>query len=335
MRARVGWVLLCVGVLACSRSRTEGTAATGETSTTGAPTHDAAPSPSATASSRIEDGVAPVAALSDPRFVDAAPKGGRSLGHTSVVFKVELANGAKAVFKPSTRRGPRRYKGEIAAYRLGVALGLGANVPKAYFRTFEAQALGNVLAAPALELHEKESIVEGGRVKGAIMPWIDDLDFVDLEKEPLLSAWKGWLKKGGVIPEEKKRMAAEIAAMICFDWLGANWDRWSGGNVGTSKSGGQLLFVDNDGAFFEVPPKDGLERTKKLLLAIDRFPRALVEKIRALDEAKLAEIVGEESKFVPLLSPKAFAGVIERKRELVAMIDAKTADGGDDPLFFP
>ena len=49
--------------------------------------------------------------------------------------------------------------------------------------------LAGVLAAPALELHEKESIVEGGRVKGAIMPWIDDLDFGALEKEPLLSAW--------------------------------------------------------------------------------------------------------------------------------------------------
>jgi hypothetical protein len=68
---------------------------------------------------------------------------------------------------------------------------------------------------------------------------------------------------------------------------------------------------------------------------MDRFPRALVEKIRALDEAKLAEIVGEESKFVPLLSAKAFAGVIERKKELVAMIEAKASDGGNETLFFP
>lgn len=328
---RFTWLVLFASLLACKAPHTERT--TGETSTTGASTRDAAPSPASASSTN--DAPAPVAVTSDPRFVDAPPKGGRSLGHTSVVFKVELANGAKAVFKPSTRRGSRRYKGEIAAYRLGVALGLGENVPKAYFRTFEAQALANVLAAPALELHEKESIIEGGRVRGAIMPWIDDLDFIALEKEPLLSEWKAWMKKDAVVPEDKKRLAADTSAMICFDWLTANWDRWSGGNVGWSKNGRHLLFVDNDGAFFEVPPKDGLERTKKLLLAMDRFPRALVEKIRALDEATLAEIVGEESKFVPLLSPKVFAGVIERKKELVAIVDAKISDGGGDALFFP
>lgn len=330
MRAALVVLTALLGVSCRSRGDNPPEASTGLPAPAegGTPVNDAVPVASTSSVS------APVPAPTLD-FVNAAPKGGRSLGHTSVVFKVELANGAKVVFKPSTRRGPRRYKGEIAAYRLGVALGLGENVPKAYFRTFEAQALANVLAAPALELHEKESIVEGGRVKGAVMPWIDDLDFIALEKEPLLSEWKGWLKKDVVVPEDKKRLAADTSAMICFDWLTANWDRWSGGNVGISKNGGQLLFVDNDGAFFEAPPKDGLERTKKLLLAMDRFPRALMRRIRALDEAKLAEMLGEESKFVPLLSAKAFAGVIERKKELVAIVDAKLADGGDETSFFP
>ena len=44
--------------------------------------------------------------------------------------------------------------------------------------------------------------------------------------------------------------------------------------------------------------------------------------------------LGEGEKRRNLLSERAIAGVLERKRALLEIIDAKAADGGDDATFF-
>lgn len=321
---------------ACSRASPSPPSSTSATSAAPAST----PAPGSSIDAATGDGPlgasrAEGASIDDPTYTTPSPRGGKSLGHTSVVFKIELSNGKKSVFKPSSRRGPRRYKGEIAAYRLGLALGL-SNVPRAFFRTFDAKELGAVLGEPAAELHAREVIVENGRVKGAILPWIDGLDFLPLEKDPWWSRWRAWLKRGEGVPEDQKELAADASAMVCFDWITGNWDRWSGGNVGFDKEKNRLLFVDNDGAFFDAPPKDGLERTKRLLDAIDRFPRAFVGRLRALAGGKLAAAIGDEREGAPLLSAKAIAGAEQRLAELVKTIDAKIASAGEaETLFFP
>ena len=271
-------------------------------------------------------------------FLTGLPRVARSIGHTSVVFKVELTGGKKAVFKPAARRGPVRYKGEIAARRLGVALGI-PNVPRAFFRAMDAKAMADAAGAgtpPTAELFTKEAIVTGGVVKGALLPWIDGLDFLPLEREPLASQWKGWLKKGGAIPDDQQDLARQVSTLVAFDFVTGNWDRWSGGNVGLDKASGTLLFIDNDGAFFDAPPTEALQKNKRLVEGVDRFSRSFITRMRALDDAALSRAIGEESPGVPLLSAKALAGVLHRRTQLLQIIDAKIADGGDDALLsFP
>lgn len=334
-------LLVAIALAACDRTkvaeRAETTAVTSSASTAPKMTAPGDAAPEAAASVDPVDASIDVASppADDPSYVDPAPRAGKSLGHTSVVFRVDLANGKRAVFKPSSRRGPRRYKGEIAAYRLGVALGL-TNVPRAYFRVFDAEALAKALAEPAAELYARESIVDGGRVKGAIMPWIDGLQFLPLESEPWRSRWKAWLRRGEAIPDAERGLAADASTLVCFDWMTGNWDRWSGANVGFDEAKHRLLFVDNDGAFYEAPPKDGLARTKRLLDGIDRFSRAFVAHVRALDDARLAAALGDERPGAPLLSKRALAGVTERRAELVRVIDAKIAAIGEaEALAFP
>lgn len=261
-------------------------------------------------------------------FLSGIPKSAKSIGHTSVVFKVELSTGKKAVFKPASRRGPLRYKGEIAARRLALAFGI-PNVPPAYFRTFELKTLAGAA-------HADEVIAPAGITKGALIPWLDHLDFIALEQAPLSLEWKQWLRRGASIPDDQRRLASQISTLVAFDFVTANWDRWSGGNVGIDKSTGTLLYIDNDGAFFEVPPLEGLQRNKRLLEGIDRFSKSFVEKLRALDDDALGRAIGEESPGVPLLSAKAMAGVVQRRKTALAIIDAKTGDGGEDAtLAFP
>lgn len=258
-------------------------------------------------------------AFDEAAFASAVPTSARSIGHTSVVLKLELSNGKKAAFKPASRRGPVRYKGEIAAHRLARALGL-PNVPPALFRTLEAALLAGAKDAGEL-------IVKDGAVKGALIPWIDGLAFLSLERAPLSGEWKQWLKKDGVLPDGQRELARQISDLVAFDFVTGNWDRWSGGNVGIDERSGTLLFIDNDGAFFEVPPQGGLKRNETLLEGVGKLSRGLVSKLRALDEPALARALGEESPGVPLLSAKALAGVAQRRRQLLEIVDAKLAAG--------
>jgi hypothetical protein len=248
------------------------------------------------------------------------------VGHTSVVFKLSLDGGATCVYKPRSHRGPLRYKGEVAAYRLAVALGL-PNVPRATIRTFDAAKLRAAVApSGAANLFDREVIVEGKTSIGALIPWIDALELVPLETEPWWSRWRGWLKKGAPIPDDQRKLAAEISTMIAFDYVTANFDRWSGGNVGRDKTTGTLLFVDNDGAFYEVPHQAPLERQLGLLRGVERFSKSFVKALEGLDRDKLREAIGEEAPGVPLLSDKVLTATDERRKKVLAEIGEDERD---------
>ncbi len=325
------------------------------------------PAPSAeppAAASAVQEPVAPgvvpvsrfdaAAVPSDPDDDDAygaAPKSAKSIGHTSVVFKLELTNGKRAAFKPVSKRGASRYRGEIAARNLGVALGL-PNVPRAFFRVYPANELRTALGekTPGRALFDEEAVVEDGKVRGALVPWIDPLDFLPMEEEPWWSRWRFWLRSGapivtdlhlqlgpdGWIGVEAGSVARDTSNLVVFDWLTANFDRWSGGNVGWDRLRKRLLYLDNDGAFLERPPREALEKTRHLLTGIDRFSRLLVTKIRAMTEESLARVLGEEAPGTPFVGAKAVEGIVQRRKELLSIIDEKIAKNGEkETLYFP
>jgi hypothetical protein len=282
---------------------------------------EAAAAPIVDAAVEAEAAAAP---SDDDAYLSAAPRGGRSIGHTSVVFKIELANGKKCAYKPASRRGPRRYRGEVAARRLALLYGL-PNVPPAMIRTFRDAELRPVLP----EIYANEALVDPkGIVHGALMPWLDKLEFLPLESD---LRWKTWLKRDAEIAEDQRAIAADTSTMIAFDFITGNWDRWSGGNVGIDRASNRVLFIDNDGAFFEVVPKDSLVRSRRLLAECDRFSKSFVAAVREKDDAAIAEALGEETQGSPLISEKAFAGVSERRAELLRIWDEK----GEAALYFP
>ena len=316
-RRRKGWLAagVALGLAACGRGGTTGTDAS-----TGTPSASTTASTSASVDAGSEADAA-VALDANAPFLGGVPTSAKSIGHTSIVFKIELSTGAKAAWKPASRRGPVRYKGEVAAYRLARLLEI-PNVPRAFFRTFEASTLAAAKGAD-------EMIVKDGVVKGALIPWIPDLGFLALEQAPLSGEWKQWLRKGSTIPDDKRALAAQISTLVAFDYITGNWDRWSGGNVGLDKATGTLLYIDNDGAFFEVAPQDGLQRNKKLLAGIDKFSFGLVTQLRLVDEAAITRAIGEESPGVPLLSQKALAGVLQRRTELLDTVNARLKANGE------
>jgi hypothetical protein len=265
-------------------------------------------------------------------YATARPTWGKSIGHTSVVFKLKLEGGAEAAYKPRSRRGKNRYRGEVAAYRLGRALGI-SSVPPALPRSFPTSELRAALGDPtsgAGKLFADEAIAdEGGDVRGAIIPWIKDLKFLSLEADPARSEWRAWLGASGSIPDDKRERAKEISTMLVFDYLTGNWDRWSGGNVGTDDSGA-VLYIDNDGAFFDPPPAEPLAKQRALVQADSRFSKSFMKALRALEPEVAKSVMGEDRPGEPLLSAKILAGLEQRRKDVLGIVDAKISKEGED-----
>jgi hypothetical protein len=263
-----------------------------------------------------------------------SPLSARSVGHTSYVLKLAFPDGTKAVFKPRSKLplGDHRYRGEIAAYRLATALGLD-QVPPASPCSFDAVALRAIV--PDLDAHVL--VDPDGRVRGALMPWIDGYRVLPLETKEWRARWEPWLFDArAAVPADERALAASISTMVVFDYVTANWDRWSGGNVAEDGPAGKVLFVDNDGAFYEWPGPAAIAAQLATVKRLARFSRAFAATLRATDEATLRRVLGEESPGAPLLPDRALAGVEERRRNAVAAIDARVeAAGAEATLAFP
>jgi hypothetical protein len=251
----------------------------------------------------------------------------KSIGHTSVVFKIELESNEKMAWKPSSKRGKERWRGEIAAAKLGRALRI-PNVPPACMRTFTMKELAPLLPKGALD----EVIAnEDGSINGAEIPWIEGLQFLPIEKEPLRTDWKHWLGDGG-IPPEKGNLAAQLSTLVVFDAISGNWDRYSGANIGLDATGRWVLFIDNDAAFMEGAPPKELAANLARLEATQHFSRSLVGSLRTID---VARAFGRLPGGAPLLPEAIVKTVRERIANILKVIDAKIAAGSDgDVLSF-
>jgi hypothetical protein len=266
------------------------------------------------------------------------PVAAKSIGHTSFVLKVTLAGGAVGAFKPRSKRplGDRRYRGEIAAYRLATALGL-SRVPRAVPRSFDATALRDACttAPGSAEQFDREALVDAdGTIRGAFIDWIDDYHALPLEDAAWRARWDPWVfDPAARIAAADRPLASAISTLIAFDYLTANWDRWSGGNVARAGAAVDILYVDNDGAFYERPPPESLERQLALLRGVVRFSRRFVDALRALDRPKLVEAFGEERPGEPLLGDAVVAAVEERRRTILQVVDDRLARSGARATF--
>lgn len=328
-------VAACV-IVACDRKPQPPPPSTFEASAASASV-DASPSKVGAGSHPAEDASAPLAWPVDCSDTTSTPQRGKSVGHTSVVFKIELSNGRRVAWKPNAKKVKHRYKGEIAAYRLARALGIERHVLPACARVFDRAAAKSVLTADAQRLLEDEAIVEDGeKVYGATIMWLDGLEFYELEKDPLRSDVRTWLTAGKTIPEAKVALAKAVSTLIAFDFISGNWDRYSGANVGKDKRDDTLLFIDNDAAFMEQPPRDALARNKAMLEGTDRFSRSFVTSLRGVvdSEDRLERIFGDEAASRPLLSKTVLKMVAERGKDLLAILDAKVEKKTEAETFY-
>lgn len=333
MRARLLFALL---IAACSQKTPAGASDAGSP-----PPSVPSTVASADAGSSATAPPAPKASVVPGRSLDECfegdVRGGKSIGHTSTVFKLELADGKKVAWKPNAKKVRGRYKGEVAAFRLATALGI-PNVLPACPRVFDLAQISGVLSAnaDAAGVLEREAIVDDGKIVGATVNWHDGLTFWPLEKEPLRSEARTWLSIDGAIPSAKADFARQVSTLVAFDFVTGNWDRYSGENVGLDKSGERVLYIDNDAAFMEALPKQAAARSESHLETVDRFSQSFVAGLRKLDEDALAHVFGEEAAGRPLLSPAVVKIVAKRVKKVLTVVDRKIGEHGEAAtLYFP
>jgi len=257
-------------------------------------------------------------------------------GGSSLSFRVDFADGSRAAWKPmqtNTQSIPRK---EVAAYRLNRLLGLHAVPPAAPRAVTREELLDHLHPESLVALPRiKAETVFGpdGRTIGTASYWIPIIKDSGFDTPDGRRQTQAWLTIGQPIPADRLAMAAQVSTLVVFDFLTANPDRYSGGNMKMSEDGKQLYFMDNTMSFYV----DGAERTREVLFKTQRFSRALYEALGRVTVTNLQRALAEELDTpYEILTPAEISAVASRRAVVQRYIADLIAQHGDrEVLFFP
>lgn len=257
-------------------------------------------------------------------------------GGSSLSFRVDFADGSRAAWKPAQTNAQTVPRKEVAAYRLNRLLGLNA-VPPAVPRSISRDDLMGLLHPEsqfALPRIRAETIVgPNGQVSGEASYWIPVIKDSPFDTPAGRVVLAGWLTQGQPIPFEHRAMAVQIAKLVVFDFLTANPDRYSGGNMKTSADGSQLFFMDNTMSFFLDP--DGPEKNRQSLLRTQRFSRALHQALARVEAPNLRRWLHEDNG-TEILTEAEIRAVVQRRQFVEKYVaDLSKQFGEENVLCFP
>ncbi len=260
----------------------------------------------------------------------------RTVGTSSVTFQLQLTGPIDGAFKPETTSHRRGWLNEVAAYRIAAALGMDSVPPVVvrvvdrgqFLRRLDPEYAGDwdVLIA--------RIVFAGGGVRGSVSYWVPGLSRGgDLDQPAGLLRWTSWLEVGSEIPEDSTALARDLSTMAVFDLLIGNPDRGSGGNMRTLESEGvtRLVIRDHNLAFAAHPGSTQMDRMVAMLRRSHRFPRSFVERLIALDEARLRAITADDVAG-PLLDDAQIAAVLMRRDTALSWIGSLIEEHGEDAV---
>lgn len=259
----------------------------------------------------------------------------RMVGTTSVTFQLQLTGPIDGAYKPETTSHRRGWLNEVAAWRIAEALGMDSVPPVVprvidrgqFLRRLDPEFEGDWDAMIA------RIVFSTGGVRGSVSYWVPNLARTgDLDDPAGLLRWTSWLEVGSEIPAESSALARDLSSMAVFDLLIGNPDRASGGNMRTvENTTTRLVIRDHNLAFAAHPGAAQLDRMVTMMRRAHRFSRSLVERLVALDEARLREITTDELTG-PMLDDAQVAGVMARRETALSWIGALIEQHGEDDI---
>lgn len=262
----------------------------------------------------------------------------RNTGGSTLSFRVWFADGGRGLFKPQQTNSVANFRAEIAAYRMSRYLGMhrappacGRSMPRAMLQR-TADSTGDVAFS---ERVMREILGRGETVPGAMIYWVPG----GLENVPGSDRYPDLLDTTKPLPDADRVLARDLSALLLFDFVNDNIDRWSGGNILRQRTTAQnptpqMLFMDNGAAFtigrdnLGARPADQAQR----LTRVTRVSRSLVARLRAMN----ADSLGREMRLDPLGSPvgdNGLAAILARRDRLMQHIDALVAARGESAVY--
>ncbi len=262
----------------------------------------------------------------------------RVISKRTLSLKLWFEGGQKAVFKPMKKRDSRPLH-EVAAFRLAEFLKIDG-VPCSTMRALPLHQLVRLIRSQypdqAALLQKRAVLNDKGAVSGAVIEWVEGLDPGRLKTLGGQGALMRWLAVDRPKGREP-RIAAKVSAMVVFDYLIGNWDRFSGGNIFLQTNNEELILIDHNSTFAPWSDRQS-ERMSNMLGRTDRFPAGLMEQVTALTHEDVEAALSKESwhREQAVLSPSEVNLLFARRDQLLSHVDRLTKRHGREAvLFFP
>lgn len=263
-------------------------------------------------------------------------------GGSSISLRIDFVGGGRAAFKPDQTNPQTVPRKEIAAYRLSRMLGLEAVAP-AVGRRFLLRDVLDKLDEGSRDMiariQEQVPTEADGTVAGELSWWIPIIVDAKIEGQIIdtpegMAAWHRHLTLGEPEPYSARVLLPQVSNMIVFDYLINNSDRWSGSNAKTSPDRKTLFFMDNTLSFGIA--LEGSPKVRANLEKVQKFSRALLRRVRSLDEAMLRDAMGHAGPYERLLGDGEIAAVLYRRDALLAYLDGLLAEHSEaEVLCYP
>jgi hypothetical protein len=259
-------------------------------------------------------------------------------GGSTISLRLTFADGSQAAFKPNQSHQYSNPRKEVAAYRLNRLLGIhqvAPSVPRLLSRDDIVKHLEPASWPLLPKILNETRFDAAGKTAGEAQYWIPKIKDSGLEQPAMVAAWTGWLQAGRPAPEAKRKLAAQLSALVLFDLLINNRDRYSGGNMRVSEDDQTLYFMDNTASFFA--PQSGHPKVRTMLTRIGQFPAGVVDRMRAMTaESIKAELAQEADAPYEILAAEEIQGILLRRDFALAHIDTLIAKHGREAvLTFP
>jgi hypothetical protein len=257
-------------------------------------------------------------------------------GGSSLSFRVDFADGSRAAFKPAQTNLQTIPRKEVAAYRINRLLGLNAVAPATPRMLTRAEVFSHLHPETAAMLPRirAETIFDPrGNTAGVMMFWIPLIRDAGLDTPEGIALTTQWLTHGQPIPAEKHALAAQLADLLVFDFLIANPDRYSGGNLLMNHDGSRLYFMDNTLSFFIEP--EGNEKTRTALHRGQRFSQRLIQALDRISEQGLGRMLSQASEGdYEILTKAEIRAVVMRRDYVKNYVGGLLATFGPEEVFY-